>query len=334
VWLKCLINSIHKLLFSKKLAHMIKCNPKCCNSCGSRRTKKDWKRKRRQSYKCNDCNHVRVSKSRKKKVFVDKLYKEYAIHKQTYQELGMRYNLSKKTVQRKLDSFALKPEKRKQWWDIVLLIDTTYMWWEWIMLFKDAYSKRLLHYEIVAYETNDWYRKWILRLQNEWWNIKAIVSDGRRWLLWWFGDIPTQMCQFHQKMIVRRYITKNPILVPNQELNSIVKRLCRTDKTCFEQELTRRYNSHEGFLKEKAVSTTTWKSYFVHRRTRAAYRSLKSNMKYLFVYEDYRWKIEIPNTTNAIEAEFSHFKYKVNLHRWLRRDRKLKLIDYILKSRY
>jgi hypothetical protein len=57
-------------------------------------------------------------------------------------------------------------------------------------------------------------------------------------------------------------------------------------------------------------------------------------MKYLFVYEDHRWKIDIPNTTNAIEAEFSHFKYKVNLHRWLRRDRKLKLIDYILKSRY
>lgn len=334
MWLKCLINSINKLLFSKKLAPMIKCNPKCCNSCWSRRTKKDGKRKWKQSYKCNDCNHVWVSKSRKKRVFVDKLYKEYAIHKQTYEELWMRYRISKKTVQRKLDSYKPVSNKRKIWWDIVLLIDTTYMWWEWIMLFKDAYSKRLLHYEIVPYETNEWYRRWIRDLERQWWNILAIVSDWRRWLLWWFWDKPTQMCQFHQKQIVRRYITKNPILEPNRELNQVVKRLCKTDRSCFKQELERWHNKHERFLKEKAVSITTWKSHYVHRRTRAAYRSLKSNMKYLFVYEEYRWKIDIPNTTNAIEAEFSHFKYKVNLHRWLRRDRKLKLIDYILKSRY
>jgi hypothetical protein len=65
------------------------------------------------------------------------------------------------------------------------------------------------------------------------------------------------MCQFHQRMIVRRYVTKNPVLMPNQELNSVVKWLCRTDKPCFEQELTRRYNKHEKFLKEKAVSITT-----------------------------------------------------------------------------
>jgi hypothetical protein len=70
------------------------------------------------------------------------------------------------------------------------------MWWEGIMLFKDAYSKKLLHYEIVAYETNDWYRKEITRLQEESRNIKAIVSDWRRWLLWWFGDIPTKCVSF------------------------------------------------------------------------------------------------------------------------------------------
>ncbi len=313
---------------------MIRSYSKICLSCGSRRTKKDGKRKWRQSYKCNVCGHVWISKSRKKEtVSIAWLYKEYAIHKQTYKEIWMRYGFSKKTVQKKLDEFKLLEKERKKWWDIVLLIDTTYMWWEGVMLFKDAYSKRLLHYEIVAYETNEWYRNGIKKIQSDGWMIKAIVSDWRRWLLWWFWEIPTQMCQFHQKQIVRRYITKNPIMEANKELNEVVSRLCRTDKSCFEQELKKWYKKHESFLKEKAVSKK-WKSYFVHRRTRAAYRSLKTNMKYLFLYEEYWGKIDIPNTTNAIESEFSHFKYKVNLHRWLRRDRKHKLIDYILKSRY
>jgi hypothetical protein len=38
------------------------------------------------------------------------------------------------------------------------------------------------------------------------------------------------MCQFHQKQIIRRYVTKNPVLNANKELNEVVKWLTRTDK--------------------------------------------------------------------------------------------------------
>jgi hypothetical protein len=38
------------------------------------------------------------------------------------------------------------------------------------------------------------------------------------------------MCQFHQGQIIRRYITKNPILEPNKELKEIMKWLTQTDK--------------------------------------------------------------------------------------------------------
>jgi len=38
------------------------------------------------------------------------------------------------------------------------------------------------------------------------------------------------MCHFHQIQIVRRNITKNPILEGNKELKKIVSRLPRTDK--------------------------------------------------------------------------------------------------------
>lgn len=40
--------------------------------------------------------------------------------------------------------------------------------------------------------------------------LHSITCDGRRGLLGSFGDIPTQMCHFHQVAIVRRYLTKNP----------------------------------------------------------------------------------------------------------------------------
>lgn len=312
---------------------MTKSYSKICKCCGSQHTKKDWTRKWRQSYKCNNCNHVRVSQSRKKCIVdKNKMYEDFSLHKQTYQELSTTYWVSIKTVQSYLDSAC------NQWWraaaptEIILLIDTTYFGSMWLMLFKDKDSKDILHYEIVAYETNEAYKKWVQLLQGQWWSIKAIVCDWRRWLLWWFNWIPTQMCHFHQEQIIRRYITKKPVLEANKELKEISNRIHRTDKQTLERELERWYTKHEKFLKEQGV-TSTWRKYYIHRRTRSAYFSLKRNLKYLFVYQDYYWILDIPNTTNWIEAVFSHLKYKVNLHRGLREDRKLKLILHLIHSR-
>jgi len=41
-------------------------------------------------------------------------------------------------------------------------------------------------------------------------DIKAIICDGRQGLFGLFGDIPMQMCQFHQIQIVQRYLTRKP----------------------------------------------------------------------------------------------------------------------------
>jgi hypothetical protein len=164
----------------------------------------------------------------------------------------------------------------------------------------------------------------------DWRIIEAIICDWRRGLLTMFQNIPTQMCQFHQGQIIRRYITKKPILNPNIELNDIMKWLTLTDEWTFKIMLENRYQKNIIWLNEKVINLK-WKHVFVHRKTRSAYFSLKRNMKYLFVYQDYLWKLDIPNTTNGIEAVFSHIKYKVNLHRWLREDRKIKLILSLLK---
>lgn len=41
------------------------------------------------------------------------------------------------------------------------------------------------------------------------------------------------MCDFHQVAIVRRYITKKPILEANKALNWIARLLVNTDKETF-----------------------------------------------------------------------------------------------------
>jgi len=312
---------------------MSKSYKKICKKCWSQCTRKDGIMRGRQRYKCNTCKHVWIWKSRWKKVIdKEKIYEDRALHRQTYQELSVNYKIGTRTVQKYLDESWIVKQDKVNVREIILLIDTTYFGEIWLMVFKDKSSKKTLHYRIVNYETNEEYRRWVYQLQSEWWIIKAIVCDWRRGLLWWFWDIPTQMCHFHQIQIVRRNITKNPILEENKELKKIVSRLPRTDKEWFRMELERWHKKYQAFIQEKWVSNVG-KSYYIHKRTRTAYYSLKRNLEYLFIYQDYMWELDIPNTTNWLEWMFGQLKWKVTLHRWLRADRKLKLILYLLNSR-
>ena len=260
---------------------MCKSYSKTCLRCGSVNTKKDGKRKWRQSYKCKRCYYIWISKPRiKTKVNIEKLYKAFSDHKQTYKELSVSHKISIKTVQKYLDMETITINKVKPR-NVILLIDTTYFWTFWLMLFKDSKNKDILNYKIVDYETNSGYENGIRELMRDWRIIDAIICDWRRGLLWMFPNIPTQMCQFHQRWIIRRYITKTPILNPNIELNDIMKWLTRTDKWTFEILLENRHQKNIIWLNEKAINLK-WKYVFIHRKTRSAYFSLKRNMKYLF----------------------------------------------------
>ena len=79
------------------------------------------------------------------------------------------------------------------------------------MVFQEYNNKKLINYKIVKNENNTDYKNGVRELQEEGWTIKAIVCDGRKGLLTGFPDIPTQMCNFHQVAIVRRYITKKKL---------------------------------------------------------------------------------------------------------------------------
>jgi hypothetical protein len=304
---------------------------KTCKKCLWKEIKKDWYKRWKQRYKCKSCGHVFQNASRKKKIEITKLWNEYCFWKQYYTELAEKYWVTVKTIQKKLDEYEfISPQVTPT--EVILLMDTTYFWDFGIMAFKDYKTKKLINYKIVQNENNTDYKNGIKELQKAWWVIKAIVCDGRKWLLTWFPDIPTQMCNFHQVAIIRRYITKKPILQANKDLKWISQLLVHTDKETFSYYVELFWIIHKNFLNERTQSKN-WKWHYVHKRTRSAYNSLKNNLKYLFTRYDYLWKVDIPNTTNWLEWLFWNIKPKVVLHRGLKKERKMKLILSLLHGK-
>ena len=307
---------------------MNKSYTKKCKKCWCIEIKKDWFKRWKQRYKCKFRWHIFQNKSRKINIDIDKLYNDYAFWKQTYKQLSKTYWISTRTVQKKLDEYKIKiPQVKPQ--EVILLIDTTYFWEFWVMVFKDAYRNKVINLKIVDNENNIDYKKWVKELEKAWWIIKAIICDWRKWLLTWFPNIPTQMCNFHQVAIMRRYLTKKPILEANKALDWISKLLVQTDKETFSYYVDLYWIIYWDFLKQRKVNNK-WKLEYVHKKTRSAYFSLKNNLQYLFTRYDYIWKIDIPNTSNWLEWIFGHIKAKVSLHRWLKKERKIKLILSLL----
>lgn len=304
---------------------------KRCKKCRSEEIKRDWFMRWKQRYKCKFCGYVFQNKTRQKKIEINKLWKEYSFWKQFYEELAKKYKVSIKTIQKKLDQYEFIPPKVKPT-EIILLMDTTYFWEFWIMAFKDYKSKKIINYKIVKNENNTDYKNWVKELQNEWWIIKAIVCDWRKWLLNWFPNIPTQMCNFHQIAIIRRYITKTPKLKANKALKWITELLVHTDKETFSYYIELYWKVYKNFLNEMYL-WNDWKMHYIHEKTRSAYKSLKNNLKYLFTWYDYKGIIEIPNTTNWLEWVFWNIKPKITLHRGLKKERKIKLILSLLHGK-
>ena len=161
--------------------------------------------------------------------------------------------------------------------------------------------------------------------------VQCIVCDGRQGLFGLFGDIPMQMCQFHQIQIVQRYLTRKPKIQAALELKKLILKMTKQTRIEFVKNLDDWYLKWSDFLNERNKTTSTGKTYYTHKRLRSAYLSLKKHLPYLFVFEDYP-NLQIPNTTNALDGRFSNFKNKLRNHNGLSKERKMKFIDGFFKA--
>jgi hypothetical protein len=280
-----------------------------------------------QRYKCAACGKIFQGGIR---IDAQTLWREYTDGKQTYVQLSDKYDCSVKTIQRKIDS--VKVQRKTTFPSVAnVLMDTTYFGRKLgVMVFKDSISGRILYKQYVKQESNKLYLTGIEEIARRGIKIQAIICDGRKGLLQLFDPIPVQMCNFHQVAIIRRYLTKKPKMQASKELWALVQVLCDTDKETFVGGLDAWYNKWETFLNERKKDVNG-KNRYVHKKLRSAYRSLKTNLKWLFTWYD-NMNLNIPNTTNAIDGHFADLKNKLRNHNGLSLERKKKFIDEFLEA--
>lgn len=286
----------------------------------------------KQLYKCKECGKQFLGGRRRNKVQV---ITDYVEGKQTLSQLAQRYRVSERTIQRDLAGmrFVRKIAKVK---DVTIQLDTTYWGRNFgLMVIKDALRNKILWHKYVRNETISQYLEGISWLKSNGFRIYGAVIDGMRGLAQALYPIPVQMCQFHQILITRRYLTQEPELEASIELLSIVKNITKMDKESFVgafNDWSEKYqNVINERIRDKRIKRHT--PPYMRPKLRSAYLSLRRNMNLLWTFYDHP-ETGLPNTNNALEGVFSDIKSKVRAHRGISKDNRRKLLDEYIMRHY
>ena len=286
-------------------------NKSKCPVCGSLHTKKNGTRNGSQLYKCIDCGYqFRNSKLPSE----DTLWRLYQDNKQTVSELSAMFGTSESTIKRLLANI------KKEWVQPKLSgcsgyvhLDATYWGHNWgVMLALDEESGYPLYVEFIKSETNMDYTNAIHSLEERGYVIKGLIIDGKQSLFGMFSDYKIQMCQFHMKQIIKRYLTQNPRLKAARALKELVASLTSSNGEKFKAEYQLWKERWSNTLSKRSL-LKSGKSQYTHKRLRSAMHSLDFYMPYLFTYQDSECK-GMPNTNNKIEGTFTDLKKNLNNH--------------------
>lgn len=293
--------------------------------------KKDGKQSGRQRYECKLCRH-RFQYKRREIILKQKLWNEYTHGKQTLSELGGKYGHAPQWVRNRLDDCKICTPTDLTPQATIIVPDTTFWGRSYgVCVFRSWNLRRNIWWNEVLGEKVAHYHYGRKILEERGWMFLAAVVDGRRGLATVFRDIPVQICHFHQMKNVTKYLTRRPETLAGQELRSITLTLPRSNEKKFTKLLNKWYKKWRGFINEKTKVLGTKHWYYTHKKVRSAYKSLETNLPYLFTYQKYP-ELNIPNTTNTIDGYFASVKKKVAAHHGLRRDRRYKVISELLNK--
>lgn len=198
-----------------------------------------------------------------------------------------------------------------------------------VIVFRDAIENENLWWRFIDEEKLVYYIEGREYVHTLGYTILSVTLDGFRGLGGVFQKYPIQFCHFHQKQIIRRYVTQHPRLIAGVELQEIIEMLGELPKDEFTAYLQAYINHYRAFLNQKTTDPSTGRWTYTHKRLRSAIRSLLTNVSCLFTHEQYP-QLNIPTTTNSLESHFSHIKDIIRVHRGLKRRMKQKVITAIL----
>jgi len=292
--------------------------------------KKNGKRDGIQRYKCLRCGKQFQNKRQPQRKYLD-LWEEYVWGKQTLSQLAQKYRRGIPYIQKQIDSVVLEQDHIDPQ-SLVFAADVSFFSrGDGVLVFRSPRLKRNLFWRFVQGENQAMYRDARKELEEQGFIFRAVVLDGRRGVREVFSDIHVQMCHFHQKAILRRYLTLKPKLPAGQELLAIGKTLTFLEEESFAELLAEWFGKWEDFLKEKTVESDRKHWHYTHKKIRSAYRSLKNNLPYLFTYQKYP-ELNIPNTTNSLDGFFSKMKTLLRVHNGLSEERRNRVVCEILNG--
>lgn len=258
------------------------------------------------------------------------MFKEYVFGKQTINQLAAKHGKSVKTIQRHLDRYHEVQAKGIISQPVVIGVDCSFFGRGYgIILARCPGSKQNLYWREITTENKAVYEEVRRYLEANGFYIQAVVLDAKHGIKEVFSDLVVQICHYHQQQIVGRYLTTKPKTEAGVELKLISDTLTRIDERLF-GELLRNWHEKWGlFLKERSYQPDGKHWWYTHKRIRAAYRSLNTNLPYLFSFQRHP-ELNIPNTNNSLEGYFSRLKQLLNNHHGLKRWRRYRLIERIL----
>jgi len=259
------------------------------------------------------------------------LWKKYVWKRQTARQLAKEYRRSESWIRQQLDEFSVKKSIVKPQL-VVIVADMTFIKRAFgVAVVRAPHLRKNLVWKMSLTENAEIYRELRWQLWTQGFEIQAAVVDGRPGLIEVFWDVPIQMCHFHQMQIMTRYLTTRPKLIAGQTLRHIAMCIPKSSEDEMREVLNAWHEKWKDFLKEKTFNPETKRWFYTHRRLRSAFRSITRNLPILYTYQKYP-ELKIPNTTNSLDGTFSHLKDMLRIHRGLKKNRKLKLIDEILSK--
>jgi len=294
-----------------------------CLVCGSTHTKKNGVRKGIQLYRCQDCGYQFRAVT---EAGEEELWYAYQQEKQTVNELSVRFGMSVATIKRRLHVIKREWVQPPLSGEGFVHLDVTY-WGRGfgVLLALDNQTGRPLYMAFVRSETVKDYEDAVSSIKGRGYSIRGLVIDGKQSLIKTFSEYPTQMCQFHMKQIIRRYLTQNPRMLAARELKELVGRLHRSDEADFRKDYQDWKEKWKYTINHKSLHKDG-KMHYTHQRLRAAMNSLNFYLPFLFTYQHEGCE-GMPNTNNKIEGTFTDLKKNLNNHSGMNKENRKRFIS-------
>ena len=250
--------------------------------------------------------------------------------------LALQVGSSPSTLRRRFHEYLDVPpsiHKAEELTDIYLKVDATHFKKYGCLIVCKAGS-RIIYYSWHASENLVAYLEIFNRLKYMGYRVKAVTSDKHGSIVsavkLSFQDIPHQYCTVHIQRLCTSLITRNPQTEAGVKLKEIVSKVNRIqgkhEKEEWQKQFRQFAHDYMDIMKQRTYmrredGTKTW--WYTHKNLRHAFIFLRNSESNMFFYlEDGN----LPKDTNGLEAEFTHLKSKLRIHRGLKRERRINFL--------